>query len=209
MASMGIQVLGISLSIIGWLGSLVCCILPMWKVAISQEDNILLSKRIWEGLWMNCVMQSTGQMQCTQYEAILGLPQDIQAGRALVVIAIVLAVVGTCFAILGGKCTNCVEEEVPKTRVIIAAGVFFILSGFLLLIPLCWTTHAIIQDFHNPMLAYNQRRDFGPSLFIGWASSSLLIIGGALLCCNCPPKSEKPYSAKYMAARSVPASNYV
>ncbi|KAF7237029.1 Claudin-4 [Varanus komodoensis] len=209
MASMGMQVLGIALSVLGWLGTILCCGLPMWRVTAFIGNNIVVAQIIWEGLWMNCVVQSTGQMQCKVYESMLALPQDMQAARAMVIIAILLAVAGLFFAILGGKCTNCVEDEGPKARIVVAAGAVFILSGLLLLIPLCWTANNIIRDFYNPMITESQKREFGPSLYIGWASCGLLLLGGGLLCCNCPPRSEKPYSAKYTATRSVPASNYV
>lgn len=206
---MGIQVLGITLSVIGWLGTILCCGLPMWRVTAFIGNNIVVAQIIWDGLWMNCVVQSTGQMQCKIYESMLALAQDMQAARALVIIAIVLAVVGIFFAIIGGKCTNCVEDESTKAKIVIFSGIIFILSGIMLLIPLCWTANTTIRDFYNPMVTDSQKRELGASLYIGWASSALLLLGGTLLCCNCPPKNEKPYSAKYTAARSMPTSNYV
>ncbi|XP_066491202.1 claudin-4-like [Tiliqua scincoides] len=209
MGSMGMQILGMALAAMGWLGTIVCCALPMWKVSAFMGNNILVSHRNWEGLWMNCVLQSTGQMQCQVYEVMLALPQDIQAARALVVIAILLAVLGLFLSILGGKCTHCLDEETSKARVVVAAGVIFLLSSILLLIPLCWTAHDIIRNFYSPMIVDSQKREFGPSLYIGWASCGLLLFGGTLLCCNCPRRKEKSYSAKYTATRSVPTSNYV
>ncbi|XP_054857386.1 claudin-4 [Eublepharis macularius] len=209
MAAMGIQVLGITLSVIGWLGTILCCGLPMWRVTAFIGNNIVVAQIIWDGLWMSCVVQSTGQMQCKVYESMLALAQDMQAARALVIIAIVLAVVGIFFAIIGGKCTNCVEDESTKAKIVIFSGIIFILSGIMLLIPLCWTANTIIRDFYNPMVTESQKRELGASLYIGWASCGLLLLGGTLLCCNCPPKNEKQYSAKYTAARSMPTSNYV
>lgn len=209
MGSMGMQVLGIALAVIGWLGTILCCGLPMWKVTVFMGNNIVMAKQVWDGLWMDCVVQSTGQMQCNVYESMLALAQDIQAARALVIISIILAVAGIFFSIIGGKCTNCVEDESSKAKIIILAGIIFILSSIMLLIPLCWTANTIIRDFYNPMVTDAQKRELGPSLYIGWASCGLLLLGGGLLCCNCPPKNEKPYSAKYTAARSIPASNYV
>ncbi|XP_077168053.1 claudin-4-like [Paroedura picta] len=209
MATMGIQVLGITLSVIGWLGSILCCGLPMWRVTAFIGNNIVVAQIIWDGLWMTCVVQSTGQMQCKIYESMLALSQDMQAARALVIVAMVLAVVGIFFAIMGGKCTNCVEDEATKAKVVIFSGIVFVLSGLMLLIPLCWTANNIIRDFYNPMVPESQKRELGASLYIGWASAGLLLLGGALLCWNCPPKNEKQYSAKYTAARSMPNSNYV
>lgn len=210
MASLGLQVLGIALSIIGWLGCVVTCALPMWRVTAFIGNNIVTAQIVWEGLWMNCVVQSTGQMQCKIYDSMLALPQDLQAARALIVIAIVVAILGIMLSIIGGKCTNCVEDDSPKAKIMIVSGIVFIVAGILTLIPVSWSANNIIRDFYNPLVVDAQKRELGASLYIGWASAALFLLGGAMLCCNCPPREQKPYSAKYSAAaRSGPASNYV
>lgn len=209
MTSAALEILGLGLGILGWVGVILACGLPMWQVSAFIDVNIVVAQTIWEGLWMNCVVQSTGQMQCRVYDSLLALPQDLQAARALVVVAIVLAVLGTLLAVAGGKCTNCVEDETAKAKVMILSGVTFIIAGVLILIPISWSANSIIRDFYNPLVAESQKRDLGSSLYVGWAASALLLLGGGILCCTCPPRGEKPYSAKYTASRSLPASNYV
>ncbi|XP_008563537.1 PREDICTED: claudin-4, partial [Galeopterus variegatus] len=137
------------------------------------------------------------------------LPQDLQAARALIVICIIVAALGVLLSVVGGKCTNCVEDETAKAKTMIVAGVVFLLAGLLVLVPVSWTANTIIRDFYNPLVASGQKREMGASLYVGWAASGLLLLGGGLLCCNCPPRTDKPYSAKYSAARSAAASNYV
>lgn len=210
MASMGLQVLGISLAVLGWLGVILSCALPMWRVTAFIGSNIVTAQTSWEGLWMNCVVQSTGQMQCKMYDSMLALPQDLQAARALMVISIIVGALGMLLSVVGGKCTNCMEDETVKAKIMITAGAVFIVAGLLIMVPVSWTAHNVIRDFYNPMVASGQKREMGASLYIGWAASGLLSLGGGLLCCSCPPRSnDKPYSAKYSAARSVPTSNYV
>uniref|UniRef100_A0AC11CAT0 Claudin 4 n=1 Tax=Ovis aries TaxID=9940 RepID=A0AC11CAT0_SHEEP len=209
MASMGLQVMGIALAVLGWLGAILSCALPMWRVTAFIGSNIVTSQTIWEGLWMNCVVQSTGQMQCKVYDSLLALPQDLQAARALIVICIILAVFGVLLSVVGGKCTNCVDDESPKAKIMIVAGVVFLLDGLLVMVPVSWTANNVIRDFYNPLVASGQKREMGASLYVGWAAAGLLMLGGTLLCFNCPPRNNKPYSAKYSAARSAPASNYV
>lgn len=206
---MGLQVMGIALAVLGWLGAILSCALPMWRVTAFIGSNIVTSQTIWEGLWMNCVVQSTGQMQCKVYDSMLALPQDLQAARALIVVCIILAVLGVLLSVVGGKCTNCLEDESAKAKTMIVAGVVFLLAGLLVMVPVSWTANTIIRDFYNPLVAAGQKREIGASLYVGWAAAGLMMLGGALLCCNCPPRTEKPYSAKYSAARSAPASNYV
>ncbi|XP_008307056.1 claudin-4-like [Cynoglossus semilaevis] len=207
MASAGLQLLGIALCIIGWIGVIVTCALPQWKVTAFVGQNIVTAQTTWEGIWMTCVVQSTGQMQCKVYDSMLALSNDLQAARALVIISILVGIIGILLAIAGGKCTNCVEDESPKAKISIAAGVIFIIAGVMCLIPVSWTANGLIKDFYNPIMMGSQKRELGAALFIGWGASGLLILGGALLCANCPPKDN--YSAKYSAARSTGPKDYV
>lgn len=197
--------LGLILAVIGFLGAIIVCILPMWKVTAFIGANIVTAQVIWEGLWMNCVTQSTGQMQCKVYDSLLALPQDLQAARALVVIAIIVGVFGVLLGIVGGKCTNFIDEEKQKCKVAIAAGIAFIIAGVMTLIPVCWTTNTIIRDFYNPVLIEAQRRELGASLYIGWGAAGLFILGGGLLCSSCPPKEDN-YNIKYGKAQSAVSS---
>ncbi|XP_061734414.1 uncharacterized protein LOC133537422 [Nerophis ophidion] len=206
MVSLGRQMLGFILAVIGFLGTIIVCALPMWKVTAFIGANIVTAQVIWEGLWMNCVTQSTGQMQCKIYDSLLALPEDLQAARALVVVAIIVAAVGILLGIAGGKCTNFVRDTTAKSKVAIAAGVVFICAGVLVLIPVSWSANTIIRDFYNPILTNAQRRELGAALYIGWGTAALLILGGALLCSSCPPKDSPEYPVKYSGARSTTTS---
>ncbi|XP_054883886.1 claudin-3-like [Poeciliopsis prolifica] len=202
--SIGLELIGISLCILGWIIAIVACALPMWRVTAFIGSNIVTAQIIWEGLWMSCVVQSTGQMQCKVYDSMLALSPDLQAARALTVISILLAILAVLVAIAGAKCTNCIEDEASKARVIIVSGVLFIVSGAMQLIPVSWSAHTIIRDFYNPLLTDAQRRELGAALYVGWGAAALLVLGGGLLCCSCPPR-ETRYNSSRMAysARSV------
>ncbi|XP_033833889.2 claudin-4 [Periophthalmus magnuspinnatus] len=208
MASQGLQILGVLLAFIGWLGTIITCAMPMWRVTAFVGANIVTAQVIWEGLWMTCVVQSTGQMQCKVYDSLLALPQDLQAARAMVIISIIVGIFGVLTAIVGGKCTNCIEDEASKAKTCIVSGVIFIIAAFLIIIPVSWSAHAVIRDFYNPILTQAQRRELGASLYIGWGAAGLQLLGGGLLCNNCPPKEGRPYMpAKFIPARSISNSN--
>uniref|UniRef100_A0A8C1LUA2 Claudin n=1 Tax=Cyprinus carpio TaxID=7962 RepID=A0A8C1LUA2_CYPCA len=127
--STGLEILGMLLTVAGWLGGMVACCLPMWRVAAYIVQNIVITQIVWEGLWMNCVVQSTGQMHCRVYDSMLGLPDDLQAARALMVVSTLLGVLGMTLAVAGAKCTNCTSYAANKPRIMLAAGVTFITSG--------------------------------------------------------------------------------
>ncbi|XP_033832642.2 claudin-14 [Periophthalmus magnuspinnatus] len=164
MVSQGIQMMGICMSVIGWLMVLVVCALPMWKVTAFIGANIITAQTIWQGMWMNCVVQSTGQMQCKVYDSMLALPQDLQAARAMIIISILAGIAGVLLAIAGAKCTNCIAEERAKAKTCIVSGILFIVSGLLCLIPVSWTANTIVHNFYNPLVLETQRYELGASL---------------------------------------------
>ncbi|KAI7800679.1 claudin-3-like [Triplophysa rosa] len=196
--SLGLELVGIVLCVLGWLLAIVACTLPMWRVTAFIGSNIVTAQIIWDGLWMSCVVQSTGQMQCKVYDSMLALSQDLQAARALTVISILLTILAVLVSIGGAKCTNCIEDESSKAKVMILGGVLFIVAGVMQLIPVSWSANSIVRDFYNPLLPDAQRRELGAALYIGWAAASLLIMGGSLLCCSCPPQEEKKYNQSRM-----------
>ncbi|XP_061460873.1 claudin-3 [Rhineura floridana] len=213
--SMGLEIGGVALSVLGWVGCILCCALPMWKVTAFIGYNIVTAQFTWEGLWMDCVVQSTGQMQCKVYDSLLALGSDIQAARALVVIAIVLGALGILIFLMGAKCTRCIEDDSTKAKVTITSGVIFLLAGILTLIPVSWSANQIIRNFYNAAVPEPLKRELGAALYIGWAASALFLFGGALLCCSCPPKEERyrPTNVAYSAPKSTVTSydkkNYV
>lgn len=203
--SMGMEIVGIALGFLGFVIAIVTCALPMWRVSAFVGANIITAQTIWEGLWMNCVTQSTGQMQCKIYDSMLALSQELQASRAMVIIAIILGILGVMISIVGAKCTNCIEDEPSKAKVMIISGIFFVLAGILVLIPVSWTASVVIRDFYSPLVPSGQRRELGAALYIGWGAAALLLIGGAMLCSSCPPKEKKyqPPRMAYSAPRST------
>lgn len=222
MYSAGLEIFGMILAVAGWLGVMVACGLPMWRVAAYIGQNIVISQVIWEGLWMNCSVQSTGQMHCKVHDSMLGLPVDLQAARALVIVSMVLCIVGISLSVAGAKCTNCSRNVSSKPRLVVAAGVTFVVAGLLLLVAVSWTAHIIVLGFYNPLLEETGKREFGNALYFGWAASCLLIIGGALLCCSCPaipatspsdggsmPPQVNYYPVKTMSANGYTRRDYV
>ncbi|KAG8455928.1 hypothetical protein GDO86_001936 [Hymenochirus boettgeri] len=207
MASTAIEILGLSLSVLGWVGVILACGLPMWQVSAFIENNIVVAQIIWEGLWMSCAVQSTGQMQCKVYDSILALSPELQAGRALTVLASMVGLVALLVTIVGAKCTNCLQGSSVKSRVLLAGGVIYILCGILVLIPLCWIANIIITEFYDPRVPAPQKREMGAALYVGWAATALLLMGGSLLCCSFAVKDGiANLPVKYSAPR-MPTAN--
>lgn len=76
MANAGLQLLGFILAFLGWIGTIVSTALPQWKIYSYAGDNIVTAQAIFEGLWMSCVSQSTGQIQCKVFDSLLNLNSE-------------------------------------------------------------------------------------------------------------------------------------
>ncbi|NXL04820.1 CLD4 protein, partial [Mesembrinibis cayennensis] len=205
---MTMQLSGLMLAVLGWLGSILTCALPMWKVTAFIGSNIVVAQVFWEGLWMNCVVQSTGQMQCKAYDSLLELTSDLQAARALVVTSIFVAFFAFLTAVSGADCTRCVDDQSTKTRISVVAGAIFILASIMLLIPVSWSANSIVSNFYNPMVPEALKRELGAALYIGWASSALQLFGGGILCCSGPPSQQDHYPKKYRAVTTCSPMSY-
>ncbi|KPP57901.1 hypothetical protein Z043_124323 [Scleropages formosus] len=80
MASMGIQILGLTIAIVGFLGVIIMCALPMWKVTAFIGANIVTAQTTWQGLWMTCVLMSTKGQQIKLCQALPGKISGYQRG---------------------------------------------------------------------------------------------------------------------------------
>ncbi|XP_029950803.1 claudin-9-like [Salarias fasciatus] len=183
MASTGLQVLGLVLAVMGWVcGSLVCAA-PLWRVSAFVGGELVIAQVLWEGLWMNCLSQTTGQIQCKTYDSTLALPTSAQAARGLTVLSLLLCLLALILGVSGAKCTHCMGDgkQADKARLARIAGVLFIVAGLAYLIPICWTAYAVIRDFYDPKVAAPLKRELGPALYLGWGASVMLLVGGVLL----------------------------
>ncbi|XP_030579851.1 claudin-5b [Archocentrus centrarchus] len=198
-----LEFLGLALCVTGSLLVMVACGLPMWKVSAFIDSNILVAQSIWEGLWMSCVVQSTGQMQCKIHDSMLALEQDHQTARALTVISAILGILALAVTVAGAQCTNCIKDETLKARVVHAGGVLYIISGLFALVPLCWMAHSIIVDFNNPNVPPSKKKEIGTAIYVGWAATALLLLGGTLLCCSFSRMVRGQYSGKYAPTKTI------
>ncbi|KAL3970909.1 hypothetical protein ACER0C_026428 [Sarotherodon galilaeus] len=189
------QLLGLVLAIFGVLGTIISCALPTWRFPEWSKS---------EGLWKSCNSDYSYYPRtttpCKSYDSLLDLPQDLQAARVLIVIAIIVGIFGVIVGVVGGNCTTLVSNKRKNSKVAIASGITFIISGVLVIIPICWSTitTAFIARHH-----YDIYRFMGASLYIGWASAGLLLLGGSLLCCSCPCSNENDFKVEYSKPSSV------
>ncbi|TWW76836.1 Claudin-6 Skullin [Takifugu flavidus] len=75
-----------------------------------------------------------------------------------------------------------------RGQIKVASGALFVLSGILLLIPTAWTCHHTSRPLEG---AEQLKRHWGPALYLGWISFSLMLVGGVVLMTRWP-RRERP-----------------
>ncbi|KAK2868787.1 hypothetical protein Q7C36_000658 [Tachysurus vachellii] len=203
------EVSGQTLCLIGLIGLCLTCGLPLWRTTYFIGANIVTGQIVWDGLWMNCVMQSTGQMQCKIQSSIMSLTQDLQAARALIVIAILIAFAGVLMTFIGGRCTSCLKNESSMAKVVIFGGILCIVAAAVCLIPVSWSAAFTITDYDNVLVPTSQKREIGTCIYIGWGTTFVLLLGGIILCTSCPPNYNNQNMYPYQAPFMGPPGNYM
>uniref|UniRef100_A0AAV2J880 Claudin-4 n=1 Tax=Knipowitschia caucasica TaxID=637954 RepID=A0AAV2J880_KNICA len=184
----------------------------MWRVTAFIGSTIITSQTIWEGIWMTCIVESTGHIQCKPYDSMLALTSDLMASRALMVLAVVTGAAGLVLAFVGGKCTRFLDNEGPeaKRKVAIAAGAVLVATGVFTFIPALWAAGEVVRQFYSVAIDA-QKRELGACLYIGWGSAILLILGGGLFITSaCKPQAhdtDKNPSLRYLVVRSSNGSH--
>ncbi|XP_017547257.2 claudin f [Pygocentrus nattereri] len=207
------EVAGQTLCFIGFVGTCLTCGIPMWRVTNYIGANIVTGQIIWDGLWMNCVMQSTGQMQCKLQSSIMTLTQDLQAARALTVISILISFIGVLLTFIGGRCSSCLKNESSMAKLVILGGILCIVAAVVCVIPVSWSAAVTISDYQNPLIPTTQKREIGGCVYIGWGTAVILLIGGIILCTSCPPREDmypnNPNMYPYQGPMMGPAGPYM
>ncbi|XP_067281556.1 claudin-4 [Pseudorasbora parva] len=199
MVNTGMQLISFTCAVTGWVMAIAVTALPQWKVTAFIGSNILTSEIVWQGIWMNCIYQTTGHMQCKTYDSMLALPPDIQAARALMCIAIFLGWLSCTVSCCGMKCTTCAgDDRHAKAGIALSGGVLFILTGLCVLVPVSWTANTVVQDFYNPNVPLQHKRELGQAIYLGWAAAVILMISGAVLSSTCPHMERGGYRRGYI-----------
>nr|XP_020501943.1 claudin-17-like [Labrus bergylta] len=177
-----LEILAMILGFIGLFGTILVTALPMWRVSAFIGANLIVMEELWEGLWMTCYNQENFRMQCKEYDSVLILPTELQAARGLMCVSIVLVALSLSITGCGSRKCNCCGDDTKSKNITLAlGGCLFLLSFLTTLIPVSLVGHTVIRKFYNPTTLDSQKRELGDALFIGWATSGILLITGIIV----------------------------
>uniref|UniRef100_UPI00398EE1D0 putative claudin-24 n=1 Tax=Pristiophorus japonicus TaxID=55135 RepID=UPI00398EE1D0 len=186
------QHVGFSLSLLGWVCSLVATVLPQW---LTLNTDLIVTETFSIGIWETCVAQDEGAVHCKGYSSLLSLPQDIQLARILMCVSVALGLLSLGLSLSGLRSITCFsDDETTKGMLAVSGGAFFFLAGVTTLAPVSYMAHVTVAKFWDPTVpGFVPRWEFGPALFVGWVGGFLLLLGGLLLitsqCCLRKPKA--------------------
>ncbi|XP_061826599.1 claudin-10-like [Nerophis lumbriciformis] len=182
----------------GWI--LVCSTMPTEIWTWSEVGSIVLTtSNYFSNLWKDCVSDSTGVSDCKGIPSLLALNWDIHMCRALIITAIILSFFGSVLVMVGMKCTKIGGSELAKARVTFAGGMNYFIAGLCSMTAFSYYGNKIRAEFQDPSYR-EQKFEIGVGVFIGWAGSTLLVVGGLIYSifagregCQSSYKSEPAY----------------
>ncbi|XP_058490372.1 claudin-17-like [Solea solea] len=197
-----LEILALVLGFIGLAGTIAITAMPMWRVSAFIGANLIVMEELWEGLWMNCWRQADIRMQCKVYDSLLILSPELQAARGLMCVSIILAAISLFVTGCGTRRSNFVGDNTKCKAITLAiGGCLFLLSCLTTLIPVCWVAHTVIHNFYNPQVEDARKRELGSALYVGWATSGVLLITAIIILfsyCKHRSKEEEAYAAPYL-----------
>lgn len=176
------QFVGLLLSLLGWVLSIITTYLPHWKnlnLDLNEMENWTM------GLWQTCVIQEEVGMQCKDFDSFLALPAELRISRILMFLSNGLGFLGLLVSGFGLDCLRIGERQQElKKRLLILGGILFWTAGIATLVPVSWVAHRTVQEFWDETIPeIVPRWEFGEALFIGWFAGFSLLLGGCLLNC--------------------------
>ncbi|XP_078420609.1 claudin-18-like [Cetorhinus maximus] len=202
MATTMFQCLGFGVSTLGFAGTIVATALNQWSTQDLAQD-LVTSVYKYMGLWKMCLQQTSGFTECRPFYTVLGLPVRLQAVRALMIVAIVLALIGSGVSILALKCIRLGStDDATKANLTLTSGILFIVAGVCCIAGVSVYGNMLVTNFLETEMpifggqwSVQQRFSLGAALFVGWVSGGLLVIGGAVMCFAC--RGLVPEEARY------------
>jgi len=200
MVNGGLQIAGYFCGLLSAFFSLIVCAYPEWRKN-DLQGQVIETQQVKQGIWWNCMHFATGQWHCDDYDRVLlGLPAELQAARALMVLSNVLGFFGYLLSQFGLSCTRFMEDNPEgKRKLCIAAALCFGLGGVLTGIAVSFYAATVVSDFYatggmtgvglsnmggvNSMQAGN-RFIYGNALFLGWLACGLGIVGAVVQICG-------------------------
>ncbi|XP_013882416.1 claudin 15-like a [Austrofundulus limnaeus] len=203
--STAVEATGFIMNVIAWLMTGAALSNDYWKIS-TVSGSVIISQRLFENLWHACAENSGGIAECRDFESMLSLPANVQAGRALMIISLLMGLACMVVSLLGLKCIKIGSAgDQSKAKMAGIGGILAILGGLCCMVACSWYGFQVVQDFNNPFYG-GVKFELGAGLYMGWAAAALSILGGALLCTAFKRASPAAKAGNYPAKKIYTAT---
>ncbi|KAG1928347.1 claudin-1 [Pimephales promelas] len=204
---MALQLFGYIMSVTGLCGLILGTFTNEWKIIGHDNDKTVFVDE-YEGLWMNCKKSSSSVVQCTSFNSLLHQAFEIQVGRVMMIISVVISSLGVLVTVYGLRCTRCQDDNTQsKDRIAFAGGILSVCSGLCALGITSWFIYGIVADFFQ--------KDEGDRYVIGWSligafvASLLCFVGGMIVsACSVTHLRSNKILSKHPVSK-IPGKDYV
>ncbi|XP_013884717.1 claudin-4 [Austrofundulus limnaeus] len=165
----------LGLALAGWLAAVLTRCVALWKVSGTVDNVTATLPAYWDGVWLDWDhwdLAHDGSLHCSFYRSLMSLSGSFRTWRALIEATIGA---GGFATLVGGAGLVWFPG---RGQVKVFSGAVFIVAGVLILVPTAWTCHHTSQPLEGVVPL---RRDWGPALYLGWISFSLMLLGGGFL----------------------------
>ncbi|XP_072889562.1 claudin i [Hemitrygon akajei] len=179
------QVVVLLLGLLGELGVLACCGLPLWRRTVASGRGLLPRQRSVEGLWVSCVLPAPGKATCRQMWIAHGgeIPLDVFASRLLTLASLLLGLLALSLHCLGSGCLRWGPAPIHRPRLLAVTAFLQLVAALAMLLAVSWPAFLLATDYQHPLLFEQLEVSIGPCIFLGWAAGGLLLLSGMLLGC--------------------------
>ncbi|XP_029459142.1 putative claudin-24 [Rhinatrema bivittatum] len=175
------EIIGLLLSLLGCVCSLVAILMPQW---LTVSSGLLVNENFLLSLWETCVIQDLNRSVCKSHSNLLALPPDIRMTRIFMCLSLSHGFLGFAVATPALTCVTFLgDHEIhTKRNMIICGGILVFLAGVLTLVPVAYMTHTTAVKFWDPTLgSLVPRWECGNAMISAWLSGFLLLVGSIIL----------------------------
>jgi len=193
-----LQFLALVLGFVGWILTLTTAGLNVWRVWHVADTAVVSSGQAWVGVWRACFYShSLARFENCRAIGIADdfTPLEIRVAQVLVMAAVACGLASNMAAAVAMRSAYfSVDTDKRDGRVFRAAGLLYLLTGSLLLVPLAWNVNAVLSGATIPfppefcLPAAPEYQEVGSAIGVGFFACGLLLISGTVFLCYRFPK---------------------
>ncbi|XP_069616178.1 claudin-22-like [Ranitomeya imitator] len=175
------ELAGLFLSLSGYICCLVALFIPYW---LTSSSGLLINENYRLGLWQICVIQDVGFSVCQEYQTPQQLPIQVQMGRVLVCLSVLIGALGFMASTPALTCVKCLDNSEGHVRKMlnILGGLLFSVAGALTFYSVSYFAYDTLIKFWDRSIPKDiPRWEFGDAMYAGWFGGFFLVSGGCVL----------------------------